>query len=120
LPLALDAKRFKSAKLLDSGKAVELIQNANGIKLRLGEDDWDKLNTVIALEVDPETVTPTNLALHKKVITSSSVECEPRWPPKSDFGSIRVNDLFFENQKNGRLEIMDGAVSGRKRMNLSG
>jgi len=93
LPLPKDGKNFTSAKLLHSGRAVGLTRNADGLELVLSdEDEWDKLNTVIALDVDRRTIPRRNLALHKRVFTSSTVDHEPKWPPKSDFGRIRVND----------------------------
>ena len=73
LPPTADGKQFTSAKLLATGKPVELRMNVGRERLQLvlGDDaDWDELNTVIALEVDSTTVSRKNLALHKKIEAS--------------------------------------------------
>lgn len=93
LPAPKDGKKFTAAKLLGNGKKVRLTQNTDEVILALGENDsWDKLNTVIALDVDKGTIPRKNLALHKTVICSSTVDNEAKWPPKSDWGRIRLND----------------------------
>ena len=111
LPMPADGKRFTSAMLLATGRPVELRTNVGrerfpasaeagkrsrpteeGLQLVLGDDAaWDELNTVIALEVAPETVPRKNLALHKKV-ESNMTRLSPLWPPNRPFGRIRLVD----------------------------
>jgi len=96
LPLPKDGKLFTSARLLCTGEEVMLIMMGSedgGILLELAEySDWGEHNTVIALTVDPSTIPARNLALHKPVIFSSSEQSVVKWPVKSDYGSIKVND----------------------------
>jgi hypothetical protein len=81
LPPPADGKWFTSAALLANGNRVGLAQDARGIRLTLGSADvWVPLGTVIRLRVDPATAPERNLALHKTVSASSSVEsatCRP-------------------------------------------
>jgi hypothetical protein len=92
LPPPLDGKRFTGAKLLASGHRVDLKQTDDGVELTLGgEDVWHRLNTVIALEVDAETVPRKNLALHKKV-DSNLTRVNPSWPPHRPFERILLVD----------------------------
>jgi autotransporter-associated beta strand protein len=52
LPPPNDGKVFKNARLLPSGRPVALAQSPAGVTLTLGAtDQWDKLNTVIAMDV---------------------------------------------------------------------
>lgn len=93
LPAPADGKRFISAALLPDGAAVELKQDATGLQLTLPDGKaWQSLNTVIRLRVDPSTIAPRNLALHRPVIASSSIERDPAWPPRSDWNRIRLVD----------------------------
>lgn len=51
LGIPADRKVFREAKLLKSGKKVELIQNEKGVAITLPEDEtWDEINTVIELQ----------------------------------------------------------------------
>lgn len=93
LPTPADGKRFTAAALLSDGAAVELKQDAAGLYLTLPDGKtWQPLNTVIRLRVDPATIAPRNLALHRPVIASSSIERDPAWPPRSDWNRIRLVD----------------------------
>lgn len=93
LPAPADGKRFTAATLLADGSAVKLQQNADGLQLTLPEGiNWQPLNTVIRLQVDPATIAPRNLALHCPVFASTSIERDPAWPPRSDSGRIRLVD----------------------------
>jgi hypothetical protein len=93
LPAPADGKRFIAAALLADGAAVDLKQNDTGLQLTLPEGkNWQPLNTVIRLQVDPATIAPRNLALHRPVIASTSIERDPAWPPRSDSGRIRMVD----------------------------
>jgi hypothetical protein len=71
LPPPADGKKFSKAVLLKSRKPVALQQSAEGVEVTLpvGED-WDPLDTVIALQVTPDA-TPVNLALRKPFRASS-------------------------------------------------
>jgi len=96
LPLPKDGKLFTSARLLRSGEEVMLTMTDSeddGVWLELSEtSDWEEHNTVIALTVDPSTIPPRNLALHKSVIYSSSEQSVSKWPIGSDYGSIKINN----------------------------
>ena len=88
-----DGKRFLSATLLPDGAELALKQDDSGLYLTLPDGKtWQPLNTVIRLPVDPSTIAPRNLALHRPVIASSSIERDPAWPPRSDWNRIRVVD----------------------------
>ncbi len=89
----VDGKRFTAAELLAEGMAVKLAHGANGLHLTLPEGKtWSPLNTVIRLQVDPATIPPRNLALHRPVFASTSIERDPAWPPRSDWNRIRLVD----------------------------
>ena len=93
LPAPADKKKFTSAELLTSGNEVTLSQTSDGVTLTLGDNDnWDQLKTVISLDVDRRTIPKQNLALHQKVIASSTIDNDPIWPPRSDFGRVRLVD----------------------------
>jgi hypothetical protein len=93
LPKPADGKQFTSALMLKNNHPVNLTYNEKGIQLTLMEnDDWDSLDTVIKLIVVPSTLSRKNLSLHKPVIASSSIESDQNWPPKSDWGRIRLVD----------------------------
>ena len=93
LPTPADGKRFISAALLADGAALALKQDDTGLHLTLPEGKiWQPLNTVIRLRVDSATIAPRNLALHRPVIASSSIERDPSWPPRSDWNRIRLVD----------------------------
>ena len=73
LPVPADGKRFAAAKLLATGADVTLDQTDAGVTLTLGADDqWDRLNTVIALTVEPDSIGPRNMAQYKKVTASDN------------------------------------------------
>lgn len=92
LPLPEDGKVFASATLLANGKAVGLVQKPDGLELILDDkDSWDKLNTVIALGVDSDTIPRRNLALHQKVTASDGMYIA-KLPANSDVGRIRLTD----------------------------
>jgi hypothetical protein len=93
LPPPADGKRFLNASLLDGGAPVALKQDAEGVTLVLGDNSqWHRLNTVIALRVDPQTIPRRNLALHRKV-TASDTRYFPKWPPKlNSFALVRLVD----------------------------
>jgi len=93
LPAPADGKRFTTAALLADGTTVELTQDDNGVRLTLPDGHtWHPLNTVIRLEVDPATIAPRDLALHRPVFASSSIERDPAWPPRSNWNRIRLVD----------------------------
>ncbi len=92
LPLPADGKTFTSAKLLATGRRVDLAQKPDGLELALGDSDsWHKLNTVIALAVHPDTIPRRNLALHQKVEASDGRYIK-KLPANNDFGRIRLVD----------------------------
>ena len=93
LPPPADGKQFTSAARLADGHLVGLAQDSNGIHLTLEKvDTWDKLDTVIKLVVDPASIAPRNLAFHKPVFCSSSVEIGINLADRSDWGQIRLVD----------------------------
>jgi hypothetical protein len=71
LPPPADGKKFSKALLLKNKMPVTLRQDASGLHLELPEGvAWEKLNTVIALQVSADTP-QQNLALHKAFRGSS-------------------------------------------------
>jgi len=51
LPVPADGRRFSSARLLDDGRKVSLLQTDTGVRLTLDPaDHWDDVDTIIALE----------------------------------------------------------------------
>lgn len=71
LPPPADGKKFSKAVLIKSRKPVALRQGAEGVQVTLPDGErWDALDTVIALQVSPDSP-PVNLALHKSFRASS-------------------------------------------------
>jgi hypothetical protein len=114
LPPPADGKRFTSARVLASGSPIELRQivgrelfpagetggkssrptgrDVEGVQLGLPDGEtWDKLNTVIALDVENSTVPRRNLALHKKVEASDGCYIPKLGAPR-DTARIRLVD----------------------------
>jgi F5/8 type C domain/Alpha-L-fucosidase len=92
LPAPADGKKFVSAKLLASGKEVQLIAGENGeVAIDIGSEEWHKLNTVIALTVDPATIPARSLALYKQVSASDN-RFTPQWPKPSQHGLLWLVD----------------------------
>jgi hypothetical protein len=51
LPVPADGRRFSSARLLDNGRKVSLLQTDAGVRLTLDPaDHWDDVDTIIVLE----------------------------------------------------------------------
>lgn len=51
LPVPADGRRFSSARLLDTGRKVSLLQTDTGLRLTLDPaDHWDEVDTIIVLE----------------------------------------------------------------------
>ena len=51
LPVPADGRRFSSARLLDHGRKVSLLQTDAGVRLTLDPaDHWDDVDTIIVLE----------------------------------------------------------------------
>lgn len=92
LPLAADGKRFSSATLLGNGNPVGIATNSTELMLTLGgTDTWNATNTAIKLLVEAESIPPRNLALHKPVFESSSIEYQG-WTVPNPWGRIRLVD----------------------------
>jgi len=100
LPKPEDGKIFLDARSLRTETEIMMTEVGEEIVFELAEsDEWEYPTTVIALTVDPITIQPTNLALHKRVTYSGSLERVPKvsWP----FGSIRVNNgVPYESPNN--------------------
>jgi len=78
LPLPADGKRFSKAVLLAGGKPVALKQDETGVHVKLPDGvNWDKLVTVIALEVADDSPLQ-NLALWKAFRGSSFPDPTPQ------------------------------------------
>lgn len=93
LPTPQDEKSFISASSLRTGAEIMITESGEEITLELGEsDEWEWPNTVIELVVDPLVIPPRNLALHKRVTSSSSFERVGMKGVSWPFGSIRVNN----------------------------
>jgi len=94
LPPPADGKRFTSAKLLANGKEVQLIVGKKGdVAIDMGSEEWQKLNTVIALTVDPASIPTRSLALYKQV-TASDNRFTPQWPKPVQHGLLWLVDGF--------------------------
>ncbi len=94
LPAPADGKRFTSAKLLATGKEVALIVGEKGdVAIDIGSEEWHKLNTVIALTIDPDSIPRRSLALYKKV-TASDNRFTPQFPKPSQHGLLWLVDGF--------------------------
>lgn len=94
LPAPADGKRFTSAKLLATGKDAALIVGETGdVAIDIGSEEWHKLNTVIALTVDPDSIPRRSLTLYKKV-TASDNRFTPQWPKPSQHGLLWLVDGF--------------------------
>ena len=51
LPVPADGRRFSTARLLDSGRKVSLLQTDTGVRLTLdAADQWDDVDTIVVLE----------------------------------------------------------------------
>jgi hypothetical protein len=53
LPPPVDFKKFTKAVMLRSGREATLTQDAKGVRINVGLDAWDPINTVIKLSVQP-------------------------------------------------------------------
>ncbi len=53
LPPPVDFKKFTKAVMLRSGREATLTQDAKGVRINVGLDAWDPLDTVIKLSVQP-------------------------------------------------------------------
>lgn len=77
IPPPADGKRFAKAVLLSNRKAVALKQTESGVALALPAGEaWDKLDTVIALQVAADSP-PTNVAQWKAFTASSFPDPSP-------------------------------------------
>jgi len=71
LPPPADGKKFSKAVLLKGRKPVALRQGLEGVQVTLPDGErWDPLDTVIALQVSPDSP-PSNLALNRSFRASS-------------------------------------------------
>jgi len=71
LPPPADGRKFSKAVLLENSKPVSLKQDESGLTLTLPSgSSWDRLNTVIALQVSPDSP-ELNIALWKGARASS-------------------------------------------------
>jgi len=95
LPPPADGKTFTDAKLLATGSPVQLRQTADALELTLGErDDWDRLNTVIAMTTNPETIKQErSLGRFCPMICSSTYATAKKWgAPRGYFNRRYIND----------------------------
>ena len=77
IPAPADGKRFAKAILLSNKMAVALKQTAAGLSLSLPTgQSWDKLDTVIAMQVAADSP-PVNVALWKAFAASSFPDPSP-------------------------------------------
>ena len=88
LPAPADGKRFSKAVLLKSRQAVNLKQDAQGLRLELAASQaWDPLDTVIALQVAADSP-PQNLALWKAFRGSSFPDPGPSGASAYAFAAV--------------------------------
>jgi len=104
LPPPYDRKKFTNARLLPSGKAVNLVQSPAGLRLTLPDGEtWNPLNTVIAMDAsgkrsfksrtisadDPSVVFGT-----REVFNNTATE-------KNDVGYIEYNGNWQHQHRDG-------------------
>ena len=75
LPIPADGVSYSAARLLAGGNAMELLQDASGVRVTLPDGaDWDATDTVLAMEISPASLPATNHALNGHVTALDSIE----------------------------------------------
>lgn len=119
LPPPADGRKFAKAVLLENSKPVSLKQDAAGLSLTLPPGtSWNRINTVIALQVSPDSPAP-NTALWKGARASSHTE-NPKHPSMSTDGSAETSWASDPQDGNPWLAIDLGASRAIGRMELQG
>jgi hypothetical protein len=119
LPAPADGKKFAKAVLLENARPVSLKQDADGLTLTLpAGSSWDKLNTVIALQVAPDSP-PQNLALWKDCRASSHSE-NAKHPAMAADGKAYSSWASDSQDAAPWLAIDLGAPCSVQRMELEG
>jgi alpha-L-fucosidase len=102
LPPPVDGKKFCSATLAANGRKVEMTHDQDGVTLTLGQvDEWDPLNTVIALTVEAHSIPRQNLALHQKVSASDAQYSTPALSWRDEAGLTGQSEV-------GLIRLVDG------------
>jgi hypothetical protein len=119
LPPPADGRKFAKAVLLESAKPVSLKQQADGLVLTLPSGTaWNRLDTVIALQVAPDSPLQ-NTALWKGTRASSHAENSTHPSMASD---DKLDTKWTSNPQDGNpwLALDLGASRAIVRMELQG
>ena len=119
LPPPADGKKFSKAVLLAEKKPIALKQDESGLSLSLPTgSSWDRLNTVIALQVAPDSPLQ-NTALWKGARASSHAE-NSNHPAMANDGNSNTSWASAPQDENSWLALDLGASRAIERMELQG
>lgn len=119
LPPPADGKKFAKAVMLEKAKPVTLKQDAEGLTLTLPSGaSWDRVNTVIALQVAPDSP-PQNLALWKSCRPSSHAD-NATHPAMATDGKVETLWASDPQDSAPSLAIDLAAPCSLRRMELEG
>ena len=119
LPPPADGRKFARAVLLENSKPVSLQQDAGGLSLTLPSgSSWNRINTVIALQVSPDSPQP-NTALWKGARASSHTE-NPKHPAMATDGRAETSWASDPQDGNPWLAVDLGTSRAIGRMELRG
>ena len=111
LPPPADFKKFTKAVMLRSGREARLTQDAKGVRIDVGRDAWDPIDTVIKLSVQPGFGLPSQ----GKKVTMSGPETAGL-PPKNavdgDKNTGWSSELVQDGANNPWVAIDMGDVVG--------
>lgn len=111
LPPPADFKKFTKAVMLRSGREARLTQDAKGVRIDVGRDAWDPIDTVIKLSVQPGFGLPSQ----GKRVTMSGPETAGL-PPKNavdgDKNTGWSSELVKDGANNPWVAIDIGDVVG--------
>ena len=111
LPPPADFKKFTKAVMLRSGREARLTQDAKGVRIDVGRDAWDPIDTVIKLSVQPGFGLPSQ----GKKVTMSGPETAGL-PPKNavdgDKNTGWSSELVQDGANNHWVAIDMGDVVG--------
>lgn len=117
LPPPADFKKFTKAVMLRSGREVRFTQDTNGVRIDVGRDAWDPIDTVIKLSVQPGF----GLRSQGKTVTMSGPET-PGLALKNAVDGDKSTGWSSESVKDGGsnpwVAIDLGSVVGMSRLVL--
>jgi len=108
LPPPADGKKFCSAMLAGNGHKVDIANDQDGLTLALGQaDEWDTLNTVIALTVESQSIPRRNFALHQKVSASDAQYSTPALSWRDEAGLTGQSEVGFLRLVDGQRSLVE-------------